>query len=290
MVSYIGAVEKTRTSTGLPPQRPQRCASTNSATTASSHSRVLKEITNLNTESKITFHLFSFSVKKEGMNPLHIQTRYTPEPIPYEAGLVWMQTWHQHMVEGTAEPLLWFLQHTPVYTLGSSGSRHDILGATTIPVVETGRGGQVTYHGPGQRVVYLMLPLQTMGLDPKQYVFKLETWLIAALGALGIVGGRRSGRVGVWVETVRGDEKIAAIGVRVRKHITLHGIALNVSTDVTPYNNIVPCGLSQFGVTSIDRLTPGVTMAAVDRVLCEYFQAVFGVMLHPLDDDPIYEV
>jgi len=177
---------------------------------------------------------------------------------------------------GEAEELVWLLEHPPLYTAGTSARGQDMLGGTGFPVYETGRGGQYTYHGPGQRVGYLVLDLNRRGRDLRAYVKQLEGWIIDTLARFGVEGFLREGRVGVWVETPSGEAKIAALGVRVQKWVTSHGIALNVAPDLAHYRGIVPCGIREFGVTSLAALGVGATMAEVDAVLKETFAARFG--------------
>lgn len=177
-----------------------------------------------------------------------------------------------------ARELVWLLEHPPIYTAGTSARTEDLVQPDRLPVITTGRGGQYTYHGPGQRIAYLMLDLRQRGKDVRCYVHNLEGWLIDALDALGVQGERRDGRVGVWVRRPdgSGEDKIAAVGVRVRRWITLHGIALNVAPDLEHYSGIVPCGVRGHGVTSLAALGRTATMAEVDIVLREMFIARFG--------------
>ncbi len=161
----------------------------------------------------------------------------------------------------------WMLEHTPLYTAGTSAKATDLL-SSPFPVYETGRGGQYTYHGPGQRVVYLTLDLKERGRDVRRYVQQLEGWIIATLGAFGVEGFTREGRIGVWVQTPTGGEaKIAALGVRVQQWVTSHGIALNVAPDLSHYAGIVPCGIREFGVTSLKALGVAASMDDVDAAL-----------------------
>lgn len=184
---------------------------------------------------------------------------------------------------GAAGELVWLLEHPPVYTAGSSARDEDVLDSGRFPVIRTGRGGQVTYHGPGQRVAYVMLDLTRRGRDVRAYVRDLEEWLIRALAEFGVTGERREGRVGVWVDRTRSggaprEDKIAAIGVRVRKWVTFHGIALNVEPDLGHYSGITPCGVSdpRFGVTSLVDLGLPVGMEEADAALRTAFENVFG--------------
>jgi lipoyl(octanoyl) transferase len=180
---------------------------------------------------------------------------------------------------GEAGELVWLLQHPPLYTAGISAKPADLLAPGALPVFESGRGGQFTYHGPGQRVVYLMLDLRARRRDVRAFVAALEAWLIAALDALGVAAGVRPGRVGVWVEDASaplGEAKIAAIGVRLRRWVSLHGVSLNVAPDLTHFAGIVPCGLAQHGVTSLAALGAAADMASADIALRASFERVFG--------------
>ena len=189
------------------------------------------------------------------------------------------------MHEGTAQEHVWLVEHPPLYTAGTSAKVADLLQPDQFPVYTSQRGGEYTYHGPGQRVAYTMLNLNTRGRDVRKFVCRLEEWIIATLADFNVRGERRSGRVGVWV--VRPDkpplpdgspaeDKIAAIGIRLRRWISFHGIALNVEPDLSHFNGIVPCGISGYGVTSLVDLGLPVTMADVDVALKRNFMAVFG--------------
>lgn len=165
---------------------------------------------------------------------------------------------------------IWFLEHHPVYTAGTSADESDLVEKDRFPVFKTGRGGQYTYHGPGQRVAYLMLKLKNHYSPPdlKQYVCDLEQWIINSLEEVGIEGFRREGRVGIWVNDKNGMEsKIAAIGIRVRKWTAFHGIAVNINPDLSHFNGIVPCGISEFGVTSLKDMGVDITKAEFDEIL-----------------------
>ncbi len=179
-----------------------------------------------------------------------------------------------------ANDAVWLLEHPPLYTAGTSAKDTDLLDAR-FPVFKSGRGGEYTYHGPGQRVAYVMMDLkkwQTGGADVRGYVWSLEEWIIRTLGEFDIKGERREGRVGIWVAHENGREsKIAAIGVRIRRWVTYHGISINLNPDLSHFGGIVPCGISDYGVTSLHALgRADVDMAALDRALRENFCAVFG--------------
>jgi lipoyl(octanoyl) transferase len=177
---------------------------------------------------------------------------------------------------GTAPQLVWLLEHPPLYTAGTSARAADLLTPDRFPVHRSGRGGQYTYHGPGQRVGYVMLDLQSRGADVRAFVRDLEEWLIRALGRFNVAAGRRAGRVGIWVEKDGQDCKIAAIGVRLRRWVSYHGVALNVEPDLSHFDGIVPCGIREHGVTSLADLALPVVMADVDVALRETFDEVFG--------------
>ena len=174
--------------------------------------------------------------------------------------------------------LVWLLEHPPLYTAGTSAKSEDLLDPARFPVFRSGRGGQYTYHGPGQRVVYVMLNLNDRGRDLRCYINHLETWIIHTLKAFGLAGSRRSDRVGVWIPSRNrtADAKIAAIGVRVRRWVTLHGLSINVRPDLDHYAGIIPCGATGFAVTSLNGQGIAVPMSKVDAVLRRTFLSVFG--------------
>ena len=178
---------------------------------------------------------------------------------------------------GGAEEMVWLLQHPALYTAGTSAKAGDLLDAGGLPVYQTGRGGQYTYHGPGQRVAYVMLDLQARKLDIRCYVAMLEDWLIATLHRFNLNGERRAGRIGIWIDRGQGkDDKIGAIGVRLRRWVTYHGISLNVEPELSHYAGIVPCGIKQHGVTSLVDLGLPIEMAEVDMQLRHAWDEVFG--------------
>jgi lipoyl(octanoyl) transferase len=180
------------------------------------------------------------------------------------------------IAEGAADEQIWLLEHPPVYTAGTSARDEDLLEAR-FPVFRTGRGGQYTYHGPGQRIGYVMLDLKRRKPDVRAFVFDLEQWLIETLASFNVKGERREGRVGIWVARGNGrEDKIAALGVRIRRWVTFHGVALNVEPDLSHFSGIVPCGVSQHGVTSLADLGLPVTMADADAALQQAFRKVFG--------------
>ncbi len=205
--------------------------------------------------------------------------------VPYDEAVAAMEARVAAIAAGTARERVWLVEHPPLYTAGTSARDEDLVEPDRFPVFRTGRGGQFTYHGPGQRVVYVMLDLQRRTPDLRRYVAALEAWLIATLGAFNIRGERREDRVGVWVrrpEKAPGpsgepaEDKIAAIGIRVRRWVTFHGISLNVEPDLSHFSGIVPCGVRRHGVTSLVDLGIPVSMPEVDSVLRATFEDVFG--------------
>ena len=206
-------------------------------------------------------------------------------PVPYETAVAAMEARVAAIGAGEAAEMVWLLEHPPLYTAGVSARDDDLLAPDRFPVHRTGRGGQFTYHGPGQRVAYVMLDLNARGRDVRGLVRGLEQWLIDALDRFGVEAGVREGRVGVWVERKGPDEagglwrredKIAAIGVKVRKWVTFHGVSLNVEPDLEHFQGIVPCGISEHGVTSLVDLGVPATMDEADDALRSAFIPVFG--------------
>ena len=206
--------------------------------------------------------------------------RVTEGLTGYEEAMAAMEARAAEIADGRAPELVWLLEHPPLYTAGTSAQAADLTQPDLLPVFATGRGGQYTYHGPGQRVAYAMLDLRRRAPDLRRYVAALEAWLIATLDRFGGTGERREDRVGVWVRRPeRGrdaEDKIAAIGVRVRRWVTLHGVSLNVEPDLSHYAGIVPCGVRDHGVTSLADLGLIVSMAEVDMALRETFEEIFG--------------
>ena len=196
--------------------------------------------------------------------------------VPYPEALAAMEARVAAIAEGTAPECVWLLEHPPLYTAGTSARPEDLVDAR-FPVYETGRGGQFTYHGPGQRVAYVMLDLHRRSRDVRRYVSALEAWIIGTLSAFNVTGERREDRVGVWVRRKGGGEdKIAAIGIRVRRWVTFHGISLNVEPDLSHFGGIIPCGVREHGVTSLADLGLPVSMPEVDAVMRVAFEEVFG--------------
>jgi lipoyl(octanoyl) transferase len=203
-----------------------------------------------------------------------------PEPVPYPEALAFMEARAKAIAEGTAGELIWLIEHPPLYTAGTSAKPADLVAPDRFPVYEAGRGGQYTYHGPGQRVAYVMLDLNRRGRDVRAFVCDLEGWLIDTLATFGVTGERRSDRIGVWVRRPeRGadvEDKIAAIGIRLRRWVSFHGISLNVAPNLEHFSGIVPCGVQAHGVTSLADLGITASMADVDTALRTSFERRFG--------------
>jgi lipoyl(octanoyl) transferase len=197
----------------------------------------------------------------------------------YNDAISFMEHRVSDIIANKAPECLWLVEHPPLYTAGTSAQKQDLLDANRFPVYETGRGGQYTYHGPGQRVGYVMIDLkQRNAQDIKKYVYDIEQWIINTLAVLKIEGQRRVGRVGIWVVLADNSEaKIAAVGIRVRKWVTYHGIALNISPDLSHYKGIVPCGILQYGVTSLKDLNIDISVQEVDKILIEEFKNIFFI-------------
>jgi len=198
-------------------------------------------------------------------------------PVEYPEALDFMERRVAEIRAGTAPEAVWLLEHPPLYTAGTSAKREDLLEPDRFPVYDAGRGGQYTYHGPGQRVAYVMLDLQKRGRDVRCFVRDLEEWVILTLAQFGVKGEIRDGRVGIWVDRGAGrEDKIGAIGVRVRHWVTFHGISLNIDPDLSHFGGIVPCGLTHYGVTSLWDLGHTPTSDEVDIALKHCFETQFG--------------
>ena len=210
--------------------------------------------------------------------------RISRDPVPYPESLALMEARVADIRAGRARELVWLLEHPPLYTAGTSAREQDLLEPMRFPVHVAGRGGQYTYHGPGQRVVYVMLDLRARRADVRRFVSDLEEWTIRTLARFAVRAERRAGRVGVWVtrpdkpplpDGSRREDKIAAIGVRIRHWVSFHGLSINVEPDLSHYDGIVPCGIAGHGVTSLVDLGLPVTMADLDVALAETFDEVF---------------
>ncbi|WP_353347215.1 lipoyl(octanoyl) transferase LipB [Aquicoccus sp. SU-CL01552] len=214
-----------------------------------------------------------------------VEWKITDGLTGYAEAVAFMEARAAEIAAGTAEECIWLLEHPPLYTAGTSARREDLTDPDRFPVFESKRGGQYTYHGPGQRVIYVMLDLNRRGRDVRRFVQLLENWVIAALAEFNVTGHIRDGRVGVWVErpekprTVTGamaEDKIAAIGIRLRKWVSFHGISINVDPELEHFTGIVPCGITEYGVTSLVDLGLPVTMDDLDVALRRSFEQVFG--------------
>ncbi|HEX3537412.1 MAG TPA: lipoyl(octanoyl) transferase LipB [Stellaceae bacterium] len=209
-----------------------------------------------------------------------MEWRVSETPVEYAAAVEEMERRVTAIRAGAAGELVWLVEHPPLYTAGTSARDEELLEPGHLPVHRTGRGGRYTYHGPGQRIAYVMLDLRRRGQDVRCYVHQLEEWIIQTLAGFQVRGERRVGRVGIWVVRPSGnEEKVAAIGVRVRQWITYHGLALNVDPDLKHYRGIVPCGIAEHGVTSLAELGIDASMGEVDTALRGTFAEVFGVPL-----------
>jgi lipoyl(octanoyl) transferase len=213
---------------------------------------------------------------------LNLAPRWETAPgvVPYDAAIARMDTEVAAIAKGEAPELVWLIEHPPLYTAGTSARDADLIEPDRFPVYRSGRGGQYTYHGPGQRVAYVMLDLKRRGEDIRAFVAALEDWLIATLAEFNVKGERREDRVGVWVQRPEKgpgvEDKIAAIGIRVRHWVSFHGISLNVDPNLTHFSGIVPCGVQEHGVTSLVDLGLPVTMDDADSALKKAFAKVFG--------------
>jgi lipoyl(octanoyl) transferase len=208
-----------------------------------------------------------------------IEWRISDTPVGYPEAVADMEARVAAIRAGEKPETVWLLEHPPLYTAGTSADDSDLLDPERFPVHRTGRGGQFTYHGPGQRVAYVMLDLKRRGGDIRAFVRDLEQWVIETLASFNVTGERREGRVGIWVDRGRGrEDKIAAIGVRVRRWVSYHGVAINLEPDLRHFDGIVPCGISgqDYGVTSLVDLGIPATMAELDGALRAGFRTVFG--------------
>ena len=233
--------------------------------------------------------MLDHQLSSDSANPLFAREDGVPAgwavstaPVAYPDAVAVMEQRAADIAEGRAGELVWLLEHPPLYTAGVSAKFGDLLDAARFPVFESGRGGQYTYHGPGQRVAYVMLDLTRRGRDVRRFVTALESWVIGALGVFNVTGELRDGRVGVWVER-KGpgwsrEDKIAAVGVKLRRWVSFHGISLNVEPDLSHFDGIVPCGVTEHGVTSLVELGLPVTMDEADAALKSSFETVFGAV------------
>ncbi|WP_173932148.1 lipoyl(octanoyl) transferase LipB [Chelativorans sp. Marseille-P2723] len=214
-----------------------------------------------------------------------VEWRVEADLTPYDTALAFMEWRAEAIRAGEARELIWLVEHPPLYTAGTSANPQDLVDPERFPVIQAGRGGEYTYHGPGQRVAYVMLDLKRRREDVRAFVGALEDWIIASLARFNVSGERRKGRVGVWVrrpdkapmpDGTPMEDKIAAIGIRLRRWVSFHGIAVNVEPDLEHFSGIVPCGISGFGVTSLVDLGLPITMADFDVALRQAFEEIFG--------------
>ncbi len=196
-----------------------------------------------------------------------IERRISEEPVPYREALDEMTRRNEAIAAGEADELIWLLEHPPVYTAGTSAAASELLDPR-FEVVEAGRGGRYTYHGPGQRIGYVLLDLGKRARDVRGYVHALEGWVIDTLSDFGVEAFRADGRIGIWTRDVDGSEaKIGAIGVRIRRWVTMHGLSVNIAPDLSHFGGIVPCGIAEYGVTSLEKLGKEVSLAQWDAAL-----------------------
>ena len=196
--------------------------------------------------------------------------------VQYEDALMQMEARVAEIISGDKNELVWLVEHPPLYTAGTSAKQADLLEPDKFPVYNAGRGGEFTYHGPGQRVVYVMLNLRKRNAeDIRAFVYNLEQWIINTLDKFSIDAGRREGRIGIWVDNAGREAKIGAIGIRVRRWVTFHGIAINLAPDLNNFQGIVPCGISEYGVTSFADLGKTTTMPELDAILKEEYFKTF---------------
>ena len=199
--------------------------------------------------------------------PDEIEWRVSEAPVPYTDALAFMERRAAAIRDGTARECVWLLEHPPLFTAGTSADPTELINPQHFPVFEAGRGGRYTYHGPGQRVGYVMLDLDKRGRDIRCFVHALEGWMIDTLAELGVEAHRADGRIGIWVGEGPNEAKVGALGVRVKRWVTLHGFAINVAPDLSHFSGIVPCGISDFGVTSLAKLGKQMPLTRVDAAL-----------------------
>lgn len=210
-----------------------------------------------------------------------IEWRISSAPVPYEDALRFMEERAAAIRDQGARECIWLLEHPPLFTAGTSADPAELFNPQHFPVFEAGRGGRYTYHGPGQRVGYLLLDLEKRGKDIRRFVHSLEGWMISALADLGVEAHRAPGRIGIWVGEGPLEAKIGALGVRVKRWVTLHGFAINVAPDLSHFTGIVPCGIANFGVTSLAELGKQIPMAGVDGALERSFLSFLKSLERP---------
>jgi lipoyl(octanoyl) transferase len=201
-----------------------------------------------------------------------IEWRISDGLVPYDEALAFMEQRAAAIRSGTGRECVWLLEHPPLFTAGTSSDPAELSNPLGFPVHDAGRGGRYTYHGPGQRVGYLMLDLERRGRDVRRFVHALESWIIATLAELGVAAHRSPGRIGIWVGEGPSEAKIGALGVRVKRWVTLHGFAINVAPDLAHFTGVVPCGIAEFGVTSIAALGKQIPLTSIDCALKRSFR------------------
>ena len=209
-----------------------------------------------------------------------IEWRVCEGPVPYPVALAEMEARAAAIREGAARELVWLVEHPPLFTAGTSADPAELFNPQGFPVYEAGRGGRYTYHGPGQRVGYVLLDLDKRGRDVRRFVHSLEAWVIDTLAELGVAARRAEGRIGIWADGPRGEAKVGAIGVRVRRWVTLHGFAVNLEPELSHFSGIVPCGIAEFPVTSLEEMGVAVSLDRFDSVLngglCHFLASLRG--------------
>jgi lipoyl(octanoyl) transferase len=209
-----------------------------------------------------------------------IEWRVSEDLVPYEEARAFMEARAAAIHAGTASECVWLLEHPPLFTAGTSSDPAELFNPSGFPVHDAGRGGRYTYHGPGQRVGYLMLNLDNRGRDVRRLVHSLEGWIIATLAELGVQAHRAEGRIGIWVGEGAAEAKIAALGIRIKRWVTLHGFSINVAPDLSHFGGIVPCGISEFGVTSLQALGKEMAITCVDDALKQCFPSFLRDLSH----------
>ena len=239
------------------------------------------------TRAQLTQSLLAALLPGDSVPP--VEWVIADHPVDYSVAVAAMETHVAAMISDNAPERVWLLEHPPLYTAGTSAKPADLLTPDRFPVFPTGRGGQFTYHGPGQRVAYVMLDLKRRRQDLRLYVATLEEWIIRSLAVLNIRGERRDDRIGIWVERrdkgAGREEKIAAVGIRIRHWVTFHGVALNVDPNLEHFDGIVPCGVKDQGVTSLTDLGHTASMPEIDAILRREFETLFGKTVVPSRSD-----
>ena len=213
--------------------------------------------------------------------PADIEWRVSDRLVPYEEALAFMERRAVAIRDGTERECIWLLEHPPLFTAGTSADPTELFNPLDFPVFEAGRGGRYTYHGPGQRVGYVMLDLEKRGKDIRRFVHSLEQWVIDSLAQFGVNAHRAEGRIGIWVGEGADEAKIGALGVRVKRWVTMHGFAINVEPDLSHFGGIVPCGVSEFGVTSLVKLGKQIPLKRVDEALKRSFWSFLNGLGQP---------